>query len=73
MNDAKPSNTSQSASIKWTTHGGKVEYLNDMDRKVTDDKQPLPKKLIRSIQKKVHKEIQKVLPKDKKIKLQIKK
>ena len=44
-----------------------------MGRKVTDDRQPLPKKIIKMIDRRVEKEIDRQFPKDKKVVIKIKK
>jgi hypothetical protein len=73
MNDAKPSSTSGSASVKWAAYGSRVKYLHEMGRKVTDDRQPFPKGVISMINRKVNKEIDKQFPKNKKIVIKIQK
>ena len=71
MNDAKPSSTSGSASVKWAAHGSRVEHLAKMGRKVTDNRQPFPKNIIRMIDARVDKEIKRQFPKNKKVKIKI--
>ena len=73
MNDAKPSSTSGSASVKWAAYGSRVKHLHNMGRKVTDDRQPFPKGVISMINRKVDKEIEKQLPKNKKVVIKIQK
>ena len=73
MNDAKPSNTSNSASVKWAAYGSRVEHLAKMGRKVTDKRQPLPKKVIKMIDSRVDREIKKQFPKNKKVVIKIQK
>ena len=73
MNDAKPSNTSNSASVKWAAYGSRVEHLAKMGRKVTDKRQPLPKKVIKMIDSRVDREIKKQFPKNKKVVIKIEK
>jgi len=71
--DAKPSHTSNSASVKWAAYGARVEHLAKMGRKVTDDRQPFPKKVIKMIDTRVDKEIDRQFPKNKKVVIRIKK
>ena len=71
--DAKPSNTSNSASVKWAAYGSRVEHLAKMGRKVTDKRQPLPKKVIKMIDSRVDREIKKQFPKNKKVVIKIQK
>ena len=71
--DAKPSSTSYSASVKWAAYGSRVKNLHKMGRKVTDNIQPFPKKIINMINRKVKIETDKQFPKDKKIVIKIKK
>ena len=59
LNDAKPFSTPTSFGIKFASHGSKVKYLNDMKRELSSDKQPLPKKIIETIEKDVRREIAK--------------
>ena len=73
MNDAKPSNTSNSASVKWAAYGSRVEHLAKMGRKVTDKRQPFPKKVIKMIDSRVDREIKKQFPKNKKVVIKIQK
>ena len=61
-NDAKPFATSTSFGIKFAAHGGKVALLNRMKRELSSDKQPLPKKIIETIEKDVRREIAKQFP-----------
>ena len=69
--DAKPSHTSNSASVRWAAHGSRVNHLAKMGRKVTDDRQPFPKNIIKMIDTKVDKEIKRQFPKNKKVKIKI--
>ena len=71
--DAKPSNTSNSASVKWAAYGSRVEHLAKMGRKVTDKRQPFPKKVIKMIDSRVDREIKKQFPKNKKVVIKIQK
>ena len=73
MNDCKPSSTSASASVKWASFGARVNELDKMGRKVTDDRQPFPKNIIRMIDSRVDKEIKKQFPKNKKVVIKIQK
>ena len=73
MNDAKPSSTSGSASVKWAAFGARVKQLDKMGRKVTDDRQPFPKKVIKMIDSRVDREIKKQFPKNKKVVIKIQK
>ena len=73
MNDAKPSSTSGSASVKWASYGARVEHLAKMGRKVTDKRQPFPKKVIKMIDSRVDREIKKQFPKNKKVVIKIQK
>ena len=73
MNDAKPSSTSGSASVKWAAYGSRVGSLAKMGRKVTDDRQPFPKKVIKMIDSRVDREIKKQFPKNKKVVIKIQK
>ena len=73
MNDAKPSSTSGSASVKWAAYGSRVKHLHNMGRKVTDDRQPFPKNIIRMIDSRVDREIKKQFPKNKKVVIKIQK
>ena len=61
-NDAKPFATPTSFGIKFAAHGGKVASLNRMKRELSSDKQPLPKKIIETIEKDVRREIAKQFP-----------
>ena len=61
-NDAKPFATPTSFGIKFAAHGGKVASLNKMKRELSSDKQPLPKKIIETIEKDVRQEIAKQFP-----------
>ena len=72
-NDAKPSSTGNSASIKWASYGSRVGTLAKMGRKVTDTVQPFPKKIIDMINSEVGKEIDRQFPKNKKVVINIKK
>ena len=71
--DAKPSSTAASASVKWASLGSRVEHLAKMGRKVTDDRQPFPKNIIQMIDKRVDREIKKQFPKNKKVVIKIQK
>jgi len=71
--DAKPSSTSGSASVKWAAYGSRVKQLEKMGRKVTDDRQPFPKKVIKMIDSRVDREIKKQFPKNKKVVIKIQK
>lgn len=73
MNDCKPSSTKFSASVKWASFGGRVKQLANFNRKVTDDKQPFPKKIINMINSKVDKAIKNKFPKNKKVVIKLKK
>ena len=73
MNDCKPSSTSASASVKWASFGARVNQLDKMGRKVTDDRQPFPKNIIKMIDSRVDKEIKKQFPKNKKVVIKIQK
>ena len=73
MNDAKPSSTSDSASVKWASFGSRIEHLSKMGRILTDDRQPFPKKVIKMIDSRVDREIKKQFPKNKKVVIKIKK
>ena len=73
MNDAKPSSTAGSASVKWAAYGSRVGSLARMGRKVTDDRQPFPKNIIKMIDKRVDREIKKQFPKNKKVVIKIQK
>ena len=72
-NDAKPSHTRNSASVKFAGHGGKVNYLAKMGRKVTDDRQPFPKGVINMIEREVKREVDSKFPKNKVVRIKIKK
>lgn len=56
-NDAKPFATTTSFGIKFAAHGGKVQSLNRMQRELSSEKQPLPKKILKTIEKNVGTEI----------------
>ena len=71
--DAKPSSTSYSASVKWAAYGSRVKHLHKMGRKVTDNIQPFPKKIINMINRKVKIETDRQFPKDKKVVIKIQK
>ena len=71
--DAKSSSTAGSASVKWASYGARVEHLAKMGRKVTDKRQPLPKKVIKMIDSRVDREIKKQFPKNKKVVIKIQK
>ena len=71
--DAKSSSTSGSASVKWAAYGARVEHLAKMGRKVTDKRQPFPKKVIKMIDSRVDREIKKQFPKNKKVVIKIEK
>ena len=73
MNDAKPSSTSGSASVKWASFGAGVNQLDKMGRLLTHDRQPLPRRIIRMIDSRVDKEIKKQFPKNKKVVIKIQK
>ena len=57
--------------LGWSSHGSKVKWLAKKGRVVTDDKQPLPKKLLRIIDKEVKRETERQLPKDQVIRINI--
>ena len=71
--DAKSSSTAGSASVKWASYGARVEHLAKMGRKVTDKRQPFPKKVIKMIDSRVDREIKKQFPKNKKVVIKIQK
>ena len=73
MNDAKPSSTSGSASVKWAAYGSRVKQLDKMGRKVTDDRQPFPKGVINMIEREVKREVDSKFPKNKVVRIKIKK
>ena len=73
MDDAKPSHTRNSASVKFAAHGGKVNHLAKMGRKVTDNRQPFPKGVINMIEREVKKKVDSKFPKNKVVKIRIKK
>ena len=73
MNDAKPSHTRNSASVKFASHGGKVNHLAKMGRKVTDDRQPFPKGVISMIEREVKKEVDSKFPKNKVVRIKLRK
>ena len=73
MDDAKPNHTRNSASVKFAAHGGKVNHLAKMGRKVTDNRQPFPKGVINMIEREVKKKVDSKFPKNKVVKIRIKK
>ena len=73
MNDAKPNHTRNSASVKFAAHGGKVNHLAKMGRKVTDNRQPFPKGVINMIEREGKKKVDSKFPKNKVVKIRIKK
>ena len=69
MNDAKPFSTQNSAGVRWASYGSRVNHLSKMGRKVTDQKQPFPEKIIKMINTKVKSEIKRKLPQETKVKI----
>ena len=51
-------------SVGWAAHGSKVGYLKDMGRLVTTSTQPLPKHILKMIDKALKKETEGQLPKE---------
>ena len=71
-NDFKLLKSSSSGfKLGWASHGSKVKWLAKKGRVVTDDKQPLPKKLLRMIDNEVKRETERQLPKDQVIRINI--
>ena len=58
-NDTKPFATLTSFGIRFAAHGGKVVGLNKMKRELSAENQPLPKKILNTIENDFGKEIAK--------------
>ena len=69
--DCKPNHTKNSASIEWAAFGSRVNHLKNMGRLLTHDRQPLPRRIINMIDRKVGKEVEEQFPKDKKVVIKI--
>ena len=57
-NDTKPFATATSFGIRFAAHGGKVTSLNRSGRELSAENQPFPKKILKTIEKDVGKEIE---------------
>ena len=58
-NDAKPFATTTSFGIRFASYGNKVAGLNRMKRELSAENQPFPKKILKTIEQDVGKEISK--------------
>ena len=58
-NDTKPFATANSFGVRFAAHGGKVVGLNRMKRELSAENQPFPKKILKTIEQDVGKEISK--------------
>ena len=58
-------------SIGFQALGDRINHLRKMGRVLTDNKQPLPKKVIKYLDSEVDKEIKKQFPKNKKVVIKI--
>lgn len=58
-NDTKPFATANSFGIRFAAHGGKVVSLNRSGRELSAENQPFPKKILKTIEQDVGKEISK--------------
>ena len=56
-NDTKPFATPTSFGLRFAAHGGKVVNLNKMKRELSAENQPLPKKILNTIENDFEKEI----------------